>query len=36
MDKAVVKAVRTLGYDQPADVTIKKTLGLYVHFKSGN
>ena len=24
MDKAIVKAVRTLGYDQPADVTIRK------------
>ena len=32
VDKAIVKAVHTLGYDQPADVTIRKTLGLYVHF----
>ena len=32
VDKAIVKAVRMLGYDQPADVTIRKTLGLYVHF----
>ena len=27
-----MKAVHTLGYDQLADVTIRKTLGLYVHF----
>ena len=30
-----VKAVRTLGYDQPADVTIRKTLGLTFIFKRG-
>ena len=34
-DKAIVKAVRTLGYDQPADVTIRKTLGLTFIFESG-
>ena len=37
VDKAIyiVKAVRTLGYDQPADVTIRKTLSLTFFFKSG-
>ena len=34
-DKAIVKAVRTLGYDQPADVTIRKTRGLTFIFESG-
>ena len=34
MDKAIVKAVRTLGYDQPTDVTIRKALGLTFIFKS--
>ena len=29
----IVKAVRTLGYGQPADVTIRKTLGLTFIFK---
>ena len=33
VDKSIVKAMRVLGYDQPADVTIRnKTLGLYIHF----
>ena len=30
-----MKSVRTLGYDQPTDVTIRKTLGLTFIFKSG-
>ena len=31
-----MKAVLTLGYDQPADMTIRKTLGLCTFiFKSG-
>ena len=34
-DKAIVKAVRTLGYDQTADVTIRKTVGLTFIFESG-
>ena len=29
-----MKAVRTLGYDQPADVTIRKTLGLHMKVES--
>ena len=33
MDRAIVKAVRTLGYDQPTDMMIRKMLGLYVHFQ---
>ena len=28
-----MKAVRTLEYDQPTDVTIRKTLGLMLFFK---
>ena len=35
MRRYIVKTVRTLGYDQPADVTIRKTLGLTFTFKSG-